>query len=381
MQIAVMDAERLLCYVENNQGKQGFSEKQERVDLMRALVKPKAGPENVVMDIPVPAIAADEILIRVKACAICGSDIHKFHWDPSMYMYEKYLPLVFGHEFSGVVEKIGDQITVCKPGDRVTVNNAHACGVCPACRKGMVMMCPEFYWNGGTKDGAFAEFTVVKSDQILHMPDNMSFLAGSLIEPLGVATNAVEKVGVGFGSKVAVSGAGTIGLFTALMAKAAGAASVTMIGLRSDVPRMELAMRELGVDGYIVSDEQDVAEEAKKLTGGMGMDFVFECSGYAPMVNTALSIVKMTGFVGVVGIYAQNLELDLSTMVRAQKSLIGCFGGTSPYARTFEWAKGHPELLEKATKIVSHQSRIEDIEAALQRSASHESIKEVFVFD
>ncbi|MDR0570787.1 MAG: alcohol dehydrogenase catalytic domain-containing protein [Clostridiales Family XIII bacterium] len=350
---------------------------------MRALVKLKPGTENTILDVPIPEIGADEILIRVKACAICGSDIHKFIWDPSMHMYEKYLPLIFGHEFSGVVEKVGADIKPdeAKPGDRVTINNVHVCGVCEACRKGMMTMCPEFYWNGGTKDGAFAEFTVVKKDQILHMPDDMSFIQGSLIEPLGVAANAVEKLGVRLGDRVAVIGAGTIGLFTVLMAKAAGAAYVTSIGLPSDVERLKLAVAELGGDDYIINEGQNAEDTVKKLTGGLGMDVVFECSGAAPMVNLALSLVKVTGKVGVVGIYAKNLELDLSTMVRSQKGLIGTFGGTTPYSRTFQWAKGHPELLAKAEKIVTHKSRIEDIEAALKRSADHESIKEVFVFD
>jgi threonine dehydrogenase-like Zn-dependent dehydrogenase len=350
---------------------------------MKALVKVKPGPENVIMDVPVPEIAADEILIRVKAASICGSDIHKFHWDPSMYMYEKYLPLIFGHEFSGVVEKVGSDIKAqeAKPGDRVTINNVHLCGVCEFCRKGMPALCPEFYWNGGTKNGAYAEFTVVKKDQILHMPDDMSFVAGSIIEPLGVAAHAVEDLGVKLGDKVAVIGIGTIGLFTALMAKSVGAAQCITIGLRSDIERLKLSVEEMGADTYIVNDEQNAEDEIKKLTGGLGADIVFECSGAADMVNLALKLVKYAGKVGVVGIYAKNLELDLSTMVRSQKSLISVFGGLAPYERTFQWAKGHPEMLKKAEKIVTHKSKIEDIEAALERNRTRESIKEVFIFD
>lgn len=350
---------------------------------MRALVKVKPGPENAILDVPVPEIASDEILIKVKAAAICGSDIHKFHWDPSMYMYEPYLPLIFGHEFSGVVERVGADIPsdAAKPGDRVAINNAHSCGVCDYCRRGMVSLCPEFYWNGGTKNGAFAEYTVVKQDQILHMPDDMSFLAGSLIEPLGVAANAVEKLGVGLGDRVAVIGAGTIGLFTTLMAKSAGASQCVIIGLRSDLARLKLATQELGADHYIINDEQNAEEEIQKLTDGMGMDIVFDCSGVAELVNLSLKLVKLTGRVGVVGIYSKTMELDLSALVRSQKSLIGTFGGTIPYDRTFLWAKGHPELLKKAEKIVTHTSRIEDIDRALERNRTHESIKEVFLFD
>lgn len=350
---------------------------------MKALVKMKPGPENVVMDVPVPEIAEDEILIRVKAAAVCGSDIHKFYWDPSMHMYEKYLPLIFGHEFSGVVEKTGAAIKPeeAKPGDRVTLNNTHSCGVCEFCQKGLLTRCPDFYWNGGTKDGAFAEFTVVKKDQIIHMPDDMSFVSGALIEPLGVAAHAVERVGIGLGDRVAVIGAGTIGLFTALMAKAAGAAQCITIGLRSDIERLKLSVDALGADCYIINDEQNAAEEIQKLTGGMGLDVVMECSGVPDMVNLALELTRLHGTVGVVGIYSGNMELDLSTMVRAEKSLICSFGGLSPYCRTFDWAKGHPDLLKKAEKIVTHKSKLEDIEAVLERSRTHESIKEVFVFD
>lgn len=350
---------------------------------MKALVKRKPGPENVVMDVPIPEIKEDEILIRVKAASVCGSDMHKFAWDPSMYMYEKYLPLIFGHEFSGVVEKIGAAIdpSVAKPGDRVTINNVHTCGTCEYCRKGLLMMCPEFYWNGGTKDGAYAEFTVVKADQIIKMPDEMSFEAGALIEPIGVAANAVEQLGIGFGAKVGVIGAGAIGLLTVLMAKAAGASEVTIFGLRSDIQRLELAVKELGADRYVINDEQDALAEVKAFTGGIGLDVVFECSGVPKMVNLALSLIRMAGKVGVVGIYSSNLDLDLSTMVRTQKSLVGTFGGLTPYTRTFEWARGHLDLMEKATKIISHRSKLDDFPAMLERSLKHESIKELFVFD
>lgn len=335
------------------------------------------------MDVPIPEIGDDEILIQVKAAAICGSDIHKFHWDPSMHMYEKYLPLIFGHEFSGIVAKVGAEIQPheVKPGDRVTLNNAHTCGVCDACRSGLGMLCPEFYWNGGTKNGAFAEYTVVKKDQIIHMPEEMSFIAGSLIEPLGVAANAVEKLGVRLADTVAVIGTGTIGLFTSLMAKAAGASQCITIGLRSDFERLKLSVEELGADMYIINDEQNALEEIKKITKGRGVDIAFECSGVPEMVNLALQLTRLGGKVGVVGIYSRPMELDLSAMVRAQKSLIGTFGGPAPYERTFQWAKGHPELMEKVTKIVTHTSKIENIDAALERSRTHESIKEVFLFD
>ncbi len=350
---------------------------------MKAIVKEKPSPENIVKEVDVPEIASDEILIRVKAAAVCGSDIHKFYWDASMHMYEQYLPLIFGHEFSGVVEKVGTQIRpdVAKPGDRVAIRTNHSCGVCEACRKGMPKRCPEFYWNGGTKDGGFAEFTVVKSDQLLHMPDNMSFIEGALVEPLGVAANAVERLGVRLGDKVAVIGAGTIGLFTALMAKAAGAAQCIIIGLRSDLNRLKLAVEEMDADYYLLNDEQDVREEMRKLAGELGVDVVFECSGVPAMVNLALDLVHYGGRVGVMGIYASNAEVDLSTMVRAQKSLITSFGGTTPYERTFEWVKGHPDLMKKAVKVVTHQSKLDDIQQVLERSRTHESIKEVFVFD
>ncbi len=350
---------------------------------MRALVKTKPGPENEILDVPVPEIAEDEILIRVKAAAVCGSDIHKFYWEPSMHMYKNYLPLIFGHEFSGVVEKIGAAIPEekVKIGQRVSLNNAHFCGVCEYCRKGQPQKCPEFYWNGGTKDGAFAEFTVVKQDQLLPMPDDMSFVAGALIEPLGVAAHAVETAGVGLGDCVAVIGAGTIGLLTALMAKAAGAPQCAIIGLRADIQRLRLAVDELGADLFIVNDEEDALEKIQKLTNGIGLDAVFECSGVPKMVNLALDMIRGKGKVCAVGIYSGPVELDLSTMVRGEKNLLCSFGGPTPYSRTFDWAKGHPELMKKVEKIVTHTSRIEDIDAVLRRNRDHESIKEVFLFD
>jgi threonine dehydrogenase-like Zn-dependent dehydrogenase len=349
---------------------------------MKALVKTKPEPGIEILDVPVPEIADDEILIRVKAVAVCGSDIHKFHWDPSMHMYEKYLPLIFGHEFSGIVERVGADIlpAEAKPGDRVTLNNMHSCGVCEFCRKGQIMLCSEFYWNGGTKDGAYAEFCVVKKDQIIHMPDEMSFISGALLEPLGVAANAVDNMGAGFGDTAVVIGVGPIGLFCCLMAKAFGVSQCFTVGLRSDIERLELS-KEMGANRYFINGEDDVCAEIKKLTGGIGADMVFECSGVADMVNFGLQSVKDTGKVCVVGIYAKSLDLDLSALVRSQKSLIGTFGGTTPYDRLFRWAVCNPEIMKKAEKVVTHISRLEDIEAALERNRNHESIKEVFVFD
>ena len=112
-----------------------------------------------------------------------------------------------------------------------------------------------------------------------------------------------------------------------------------------------------------------------------GLDVVFECSGVPQMVNLATDLIRMGGKVGVVGIYSGKAELDLSTLVRSQKSLICTFGGMTPYGRTLEWAKGHPELMQKAEKIVTHKNQLEDFEEMLRRSRAHESIKEVFVFD
>jgi threonine dehydrogenase-like Zn-dependent dehydrogenase len=349
---------------------------------MKALVKTKPEPGIELKDVPVPEIGPDEVLVRVKAAAICGSDIHKFEWDPSMHMYEKYLPLIFGHEFSGVVERVGQNVRPeeGKPGDRVTINNAYACGVCESCRKGLVVLCPEFYWNGGTKDGAFAEFCAVRKEQLIRMPDGMSFLEGSIIEPLGVACNAVERLGIGLGANVVVIGPGPIGLLCTMMAKAVGAASCVTVGLAGDKRRLDLAL-ELGADAVIVNDDNEALAEVKKLTGGIGADVVLECSGAAAMVNLALGMVRAWGKVGVVGIYAKPLELDLSTTVRSSKSLIGCFGGLSPYERTFQWAKGHPDFCQKMLKLITHTSHLEDIDAALERQRTRESVKEVFVFD
>ncbi len=266
---------------------------------MKALVKYKAGDGFVELrEVPVPQINADEVLIKVKACGICGSDIHILHDE-----FKNAPPVIIGHEFSGEIVEVGAKVQGWKAGDRVVAElHIKACGRCRLCRTGNPQICPEKMPLGSGADGAFAEYIKVPAWLLHRVPDNLSYEEAALTEPVAICVHCVlESTGVEPEDFVVILGPGPIGLLSAQIVKAAGAGRVMLTGLAKDeVPRLKIG-RELGIDYVINLEEEDPLQKLYRFTRGRGADLVIEASGSEPGINQALTMVRRGGRIAALG--------------------------------------------------------------------------------
>ena len=302
---------------------------------MKAVVKP--GPYKglkYVEDYPYPQYKENEVVVAVKAAGICGSDLHIYEWTDS-YSWMP-LPVIIGHEFAGQVVEVGKAVTRVKVGDRVVCRPVFPCGKCIMCKEGHANKCLNFAATGGSlglrRDGGFAEYCAATEDHCVLMPDDFPYELGAMVEPLGIAANAVNDSQMVFGDNVCIFGPGTIGLLTLVCAKHRGAAKIIVCGTKKDAARMEMAKR-LGATHLFYADSVDPVEEVRAITDGLGVDVAFEATGYPPVIQQGLSLVKPTGKMVTIGIHSRPAEIDCTAMVRGAKQLIGSYGGIVAWER------------------------------------------------
>lgn len=344
--------------------------------MMLAAAKTKIEPGIELITVPIPKIGEEEVLVKVMATGLCGSDIHTYLWEKTMHYKEKYLPLILGHEFSGQVVEVGRKVKTVRVGDRILAKPSHPCGTCWFCRNHQPNNCTNRSTCGSTKAGAFAEYCAIYEDQVVHMPDNMTWEQGAIIEPLGVGTNCAIRADIDYGDFVVVSGPGPIGLVAVLAARALGAGRIAIFGTARDGKRLALA-KELGADYTFMGDQCDIVQEIKNLTNGQGADVALECVGASPLLQTNLSLVRKRGKVCCAGIYSTPATFDLDDTVRNSKTIIGAYAGYS-FERSVQWITSNNELAKKAEKIISHRSSLLEIEDAFQRAMHQENVKEIF---
>lgn len=289
---------------------------------MKALRKLRRGHGNVdLVDVDPPRPGKGEVIVRVQYSGICGTDIHILH-----DLYSKAIPPVtLGHEFSGIVSELGPDVQGWKGGDRVTVESAaEFCRVCEFCRSGQTQRCEKRQGFGSGRDGAFASFVVTRQDGLYRLPDHVSFQEGALCEPLACAVHAViERSSVEQGKTVLVTGPGPIGLLVLQVAKAVGA-TVVISGTQRDEERLELAKR-MGADHCVQIDQQDLNPLIHELTGGMGVDISFECSGASGAVRDCLQGVRKGGEIVQVGLFGNSIDLNYDDVTFKEVQVKGSF--------------------------------------------------------
>jgi len=270
---------------------------------MRALVLPGPGKFEV-QDVPVPAPGPGEVLCQIRAVAICGSDPEILRGDLAGAWPPAY-PFIPGHEWSGEVVAVGEDVLDFRPGDRVAGEAHKGCGHCDNCLKGRYTLCLNYgrpeqghRHYGFITNGAYAQYNVYSIKSIHKMPKNVSFREGALVDTAGVALHGMELTGITPGGTVAVIGPGPIGLITMRMARALGAARVIMVGRRS---RLQAAAA-LGADVLVDFEQTDPVEAVRAATGGLGVDEAFECSGAKGTFDQAVRMVRKGGSVGLVGV-------------------------------------------------------------------------------
>lgn len=253
----------------------------------------------VVKDVPAPEVGDDEVLVKVAACAVCGSDIRMFHHgNPRLTP-----PAIMGHEAAGVVERVGRHVTKFRPGDRVALGGDVPCGECVFCEAGIGNNCQINYAMGYQFPGSFAEYVklnrmVVNYGPVHKVPDHVSLEEAALAEPLGCVLNALELSPIRFGDAVAIIGAGPIGCMIIEVARKMGAGKVIVV--QRSRPRLELA-RQFGADVYICSSEEDAVARVKEETRGLGADVIITANASPEAQQTALQMAKNRGWINLFG--------------------------------------------------------------------------------
>ena len=276
----------------------------------------------VLKDKDIPVSKDGSVIIEVKSCGICGSDIH--NWDNGAPV-----GLVMGHEFAGVVVDPGSRIDL-KKGDRVTGLPISPCGKCEACKRGDVQYCPET-WNEAvglalTNSGGFAEYTSCRPDMVRKIPGNVSFDAASMVEPSAVALHAINLSNIKVGDDVLIIGGGIIGLMAAEFAKMAGAGYVAL--METNKKRGRKAVNFGKVDEYYDAMKEDSIPNLITKTNG-GFDVVIECCGNAPAVTEALMTVKPGGVVVLVGVATSAIAIPTVIGVMREVKMLGAIAYTA----------------------------------------------------
>lgn len=298
---------------------------------MRALVKQSSQPFDVVLtDRPTPEPGPGQMLVRIVAAAVCGSDRSEITGKDT-----GLAPRTLGHEAAGIIAAIGpDTVTDLQIGDRVTMEtDAVLCGRCHWCRTEQYQRCPERKGIGRTADGALADYLVIPALAVHRLPDNVSLLAAALTEPTAVAVHAVIEQSPSLaGEVVVVVGPGAVGQLCAQVAGAAGA-TVVMAGLSRHEARFDHA-RAAGITHFVRTDTEDLAGYVAGLTGGLGAHSVFECSGAPGVLESIGPVLSKGGRIVLVAFYKQNPEINIMELVQNEFELVGSRGKKASSFRT-----------------------------------------------
>jgi len=333
---------------------------------MRALRKTRAVFGLEFEDIPeAPPPGPGEVVVRVEAVGICGSDVHAYEWTAGYDFMVPHLPLTMGHEFAGTIMRNGTG-TGFAEGDRVTAIPFVFCGFCAACRAGDTRNCTDRQGIGLTRDGGFQPEVRIPSRCCVLLPDTLDAELAALTEPLGVGMQAVLTGEVGLGDTVLVLGPGTIGQAIALFARLAGAARVIIVG-RADAPRFDV-LRALGFAELI-----DIAEVAlADALAGTRVDVVVEATGVPASINDGLAVLKKGGVIVAAGIHAAPLSLPLTDFVRMRHQLRATHGAErGTWDRVLAHLARAPEAFRPMiTHRLPLERGLEGFELARQRAAS-----------
>lgn len=275
----------------------------------------------------VASVGTNEVRVEVDTCGLCGSDLHEYAAGPIFIPGEEphpvsgdIAPVTMGHEFSGVISEMGDDVTGLEEGEPVAVNPILYCGECRQCREGNYHICEDGGFVGlSGGGGGFAESVVVNAEKAIPLGDDVPLEYGALVEPLSVGLHAVRRSGIRAGDTVAVFGSGPIGLSVIQCARAAGAGQIFVSEPR-DARRERAA--ESGADHLIDPTENDAVDEIQSATEG-GVDAAFEAAGIEPTFNAALESTRPSGTITVVSIWEEKASMPPNTLVLGERTLTG----------------------------------------------------------
>jgi len=291
---------------------------------MLAVVKDKPLENHIALqEVPLPEVSEGWVLVKVDLMGICGSDMHTYHWtEDYQKRFKGLLPAIIGHEYTGIVQAVGSNVSFPVVGDRVVSRTPISCGRCQPCLSGQEAICNERQLLGVHYDGAMAEYVTVPAQNCHHLPSDYSPKLAALSEPISIAFGVIEKIGSTLGKNILIIGPGPIGYFIALLANMAGAGKIFVLGLPSDMKRFEL-FKEFIPGVHVESDLENLKSALRNNTKAGGADVTIEASGSSKGPQLAIELTCKQGLVMQAGIFAGFPSIDLNTVVRNQITIKG----------------------------------------------------------
>lgn len=292
-------------------------------ECMKGILKEKPQPGAVWReDLPIPAVKDNELLIKVKATAICGTDLHIYPWN-AWAQKRLTLPMVFGHEFSGEVVQVGKMVRNFKIGDRVAGETHIPCNACYQCQTGNQHNCNDMKIIGVHASGCFAEYISIPVDCAWKLDDDLSYELGAMLEPMGVAAHGVLSGEIG-GKSIAIYGCGPIGLMGVGIASACGAIRIFAIDLFEE--KLAVA-REMGADTTLQVGKDNAEEAIHNATGGQGVDVVVDFTGNAKAIQEGFRVLRKGGRYTMAGLPDAPVSLDLTdAIIYREATVLGITG-------------------------------------------------------
>lgn len=342
---------------------------------MLALMKRSPGDGNVELaEVPEPQAGPGQVRVAVQAAGVCGSDLHILHGDIKLMLRP---PVVMGHEFAGFIDQVGAGVEGWAEGDRITAETTvHACGECLSCRTGYYNRCGTKEILGYVHNGAFAPYTLVSPERLHRLPDEVDFVSGAMTEPLACCVRALyELARIAPEDLVVIAGPGAIGLFSAQLAKAAGA-RVFIVGTAADRERLAVAAS-LGVDRTLVAGEDDVRRAVLDAGQGEGCDVFVECSGAPAAARMGLDLTRRAGQYVQVGLAGAPFEIDLALLAYKELTMVGSLG-----QRFTAWGKALSLMASgrvKTRPLATHVLPLKRWEEGFRAFETKESIKVILM--
>jgi threonine 3-dehydrogenase len=339
---------------------------------MQAVVKAQAAPGIELREVPVPAPGPGQVLVRVQAASVCGTDLHIFEWNP-WAQGRIHPPLIPGHEFAGVVAGVGSGVTTVKEGDKVSAEMHVACGKCMQCRIGEAHICQHVRILGVDADGAFASYVLIPETNIWKLPASVPHDWASLLDPLG---NAVHTVLAGpiAAQTVAVTGCGAIGLFSIAVAKACGAARVFAVEVNAHRRSVAATM---GADLTLDPATDNVEDQIREATGGTGVDVLLEMSGHPTAMRQGFAVLRTGGRASLLGIPSRPVEIDFARDIIFKGAIVQGINGRKMFETWFQMeallATGKLDL----EPAITHRLALSEFTRAMELLQSGEAIKVV----
>ena len=322
-----------------------------------------------VRDLPLPEIGEQDVLVRVAACGVCGTDVHIYHGSKGSTYVKP--PVVLGHELAGEVEKIGSQVTTVKPGDHVTIDPNIYCGKCHFCQIGKKQMCQNLYAIGVNRDGGFAQYCVAPETQCYQLDKEVPLKYGAMTEPLACCVHGIDRAGIRQGDTVCVIGGGAIGLLMIQLAKLSGASKVILsepVAMRREIGK------KVGAWACVDPIHEDIKERLKELLGTEGVDVVIECVGTSVAAEQAFLAADRGATILLFSVPKPEsiYSLHLEEVFQKELTILGSMINPDTHGRAAALINSGVLKLEP---IITHSFSVEQVEEAILMQQSADSIK------